>query len=471
MKSGWPKLVCPWPIRAPSQIVGQRLGPGRVEPELAEGRERPLLGERDSGQGRLRFATPPESLREHERPGEQAQGQPEMILELEARDVVLVVIDVGVEPDRREMLLRPLVGRLEGQRLVARQDQGIARAQIEALVVADVRAAPRERSRPGHRVGVFGVDLEAVDADRQHGPRAQKLHRGRGVENLAEIGADGGGAVELLAVAERAVHRERPVQLPVSQRRRQAVVDAQRARHRVPGRFQHEQRSPRRGPPRDRRTQGEPGNVRRQEQPALDLGERHMALADQRGEPSLNESALFLGDPFDIDALNEAVDHDKPQRSPILELLRRHRDANQHIAMSGVGLLDRVGGGEDFGDGHPPASDAGGNGGGLGPKFGKAPVDDNVRNGYGEVRSIRRRSETRRTGYGYRPRRTGRRRQRAGRHPRGRNDLPARQARRHRERPSQKQERRPPHSKRSLGRPSRNWRLAGVQEPAPDGLP
>ncbi len=195
-----------------------------------------------------------------------------------------------------------------------------------------------------------------------------------------------------------------------------------------------------------------------------------MALADQRGEPSLNDSALFLGDPFDIDALNEAVDHDKPQRSPILELLRRHRDANQHIAMSGVGLLDRVGGGEDFGDGHPPASDAGGNGGGLGPKFGKAPVDDNVRNGYGEVRSIRRRSETRRTGYGYRPRRTGRRRQRAGRHPRGRNDLPARQARRHRERPSQKQERRPPRSKRLLGQPSRNWRLAGVQEPAPDGL-
>ena len=195
-----------------------------------------------------------------------------------------------------------------------------------------------------------------------------------------------------------------------------------------------------------------------------------MALADQRSEPSLNERALFLGDSFDIDALDEAVDHDKPQRSPILELLRRHRDANQHIAASGVGLLDRVGGGEDFGDGHPPASDAGGNGGGLGLEFGKAPVDDNVRNGYGEVRSIRRRSETRRTGYGYRPRRTGRRRQRAGRHPRGRNDLPARQARRHRERPSQKQERRPPRSKRLLGEPSRNWRLAGVQEPAPDGL-
>ena len=88
----------------------------------------------------------------------------------------------------------------------------------------------------------------------------------------------------------------------------------------------------------------------------------------------------------------------------------------------------------------------------------------NVRNGYGQVRCVGRRRETRRTGNGYRPRWTGRRRQGARRHPRGRNDLRARQARRHQERPSQKQDRRPPREKRLLGEPSPNWRLAGVQK-------
>ena len=121
--------------------------------------------------------------------------------------------------------------------------------------------------------------------------------------------------------------------------------------------------------------QNEPGNVRRQDQPAFDLGQRHMALADQRSEPGLNERALFFGDTFDIDALDEPVDHDEPQRSPVLELLWRHRDANQHIAPRSVGLLDRVGGGEDLRDGHPPAADSRGDGGGLRLELGKAAFD------------------------------------------------------------------------------------------------
>ena len=110
-----------------------------------------------------------------------------------------------------------------------------------------------------------------------------------------------------------------------------------------------------------------------------------MALADQRSEPSLHERALSFGDALDIDALDEPVDHDEAQRSPVLELLRRHRDANQHIAPRGVGLLDRVGGGEDFGDGHPPPVESRRDGGGLGREFGKAPFHRHIRNGDGEA--------------------------------------------------------------------------------------
>jgi hypothetical protein len=209
-------------------------------------------------------------------------------------------------------------------------------------------------------------------------------------------------------------------------------------------------------PARDCRTEGKARNVGREEQPALDLAQRHMTLADQRSKPRLDERPLLLGNALHVEALDEAIDHDKPKRSAVLQLLRRHRDAHQHISPRGVGLLDYVGSRENFGDGHPPASDAGGNGGGQGLKLGKAPVDNNFRNGYREVRGIRRRSETRRTGYGYCRRRTGRRRQRAGGHPRGRNELPARHGRRHRKRPSQKQKRRPPRSMRLLGEPSRN---------------
>jgi len=41
---------------------------------------------------------------------EPSHRQPEVIFELEPRDLVLIVINIGVEPDRREMLLGPLVG-------------------------------------------------------------------------------------------------------------------------------------------------------------------------------------------------------------------------------------------------------------------------------------------------------------------------------------------------------------------------
>ena len=241
-----------------------------------------------------------------------------MILELKARDIVLVVIDIGVEPDRREMFLGPLVGRLERQRLGASQNQRIARAQIEALIIADVRRRPGKRRGPRHRVGVFGVDLESVDADRQHGPDAQKLHRRRRVENLAEVVAGGRGAVKLLAVAERAVHRQRAVQLPISERSRQPVVDPQRPRDGFWVASRTRSVPPGVGPAGDRRTEDKPRNVRRQDQPALDLGERHMALADQRSKPSLNERALSFGNAFDVDAFDESVDHDKAKRPPFL---------------------------------------------------------------------------------------------------------------------------------------------------------
>ena len=73
-----------------------------------------------------------------------------------------------------------------------------------------------------------------------------------------------------------------------------------------------------------------------------------MALADQRSQTSLNERALPFGNAFHVDALDKPVDHHEAKRSPILELLRRHRDANQHIAARCVGLFDCVGGREDL---------------------------------------------------------------------------------------------------------------------------
>ena len=75
-----------------------------------------------------------------------------------------------------------------------------------------------------------------------------------------------------------------------------------------------------------------------------------MALADQRSQPSLNERALLFRNAFHVNAFDKPVDHDETKLSPILELLRRHRDANQHIPVCGVGLFNCVGGGEDLGD-------------------------------------------------------------------------------------------------------------------------
>ena len=134
-------------------------------------------------------------------------------------------------------------------------------------------------------------------------------------------------------------------------------------------------------------------------QPALDLGKRHMALADQRSQTSLNERALPFGNAFHVHAFDKPVDYDKAKRSPVLELLRRHRDANQHIAARRVGLFDRVGGGEDLGDGHSPASDLCDNGSGLCLEFWKAAFDRDIGNGDGEVRSVLRRGESCWTGY------------------------------------------------------------------------
>ena len=100
-----------------------------------------------------------------------------------------------------------------------------------------------------------------------------------------------------------------------------------------------------------------------------------MALADQRSQSSLNKRALPFRNAFHVNAFDKPVDHDEAKRLPILELLRRHRDANQHIAMRGIRLFDCVGGGEDFGDGHPPAADFRGNGAGLGLQFWKTALD------------------------------------------------------------------------------------------------
>jgi hypothetical protein len=316
------------------------------------------------------------------------------------------------------MLLGPFVGSLKRQRLGARQDQRIARAQIEALIVADVRRRPGNGSGPRNGVGVFRVDFESVDADRQHGPDAQKLHRRRRIENLAEVVARGRCAVKLLAVSERAVHRRGPVQLPISERSRQPVVDSQRPRDGARSRLQHKEGPTGRGPARDRRTEDKARNIRRQDQPALDLGERYVAPSDQRSQPSLNERALLFRNAFHVEAFDKPVDHDETKLSPTLKLLRRHRDANQHIPVCGIGLFDRVGGGEDLGDGDPPASDFGGNGRGFGLEFWKAAFDRHVRDGNGEIRSVLRRRKSRRAGYDDCSRRAGRRRQRARRHAR-----------------------------------------------------
>ena len=98
-------------------------------------------------QNGLRFAASAEALGEDEGRGEHAIGQPEMILELEPGDIVLVVVEIGVEPDRDEVLLRPFVGPLNRQRLGAGEDQRIARAQVEALIIADVGRRPRASAR------------------------------------------------------------------------------------------------------------------------------------------------------------------------------------------------------------------------------------------------------------------------------------------------------------------------------------
>ena len=148
-----------------------------------------------------------------------------------------------------------------------------------------------------------------------------------------------------------------------------------------------------------------------------------MALADQRSKARLNERALPFGNAFDVDALDKSVNDDKAKRPAVLELLRRHRDANQHVAARGVGLFDRVGGGEDLGDGCPAASEFRGDGRGVGREFRKAAFHRHIRDGDRELRGVWRRSESRRTAQGDRARWTGRRRQRARRHARRRHRL------------------------------------------------
>jgi len=132
-----------------------------------------------------------------------------------------------------------------------------------------------------------------------------------------------------------------------------------------------------------------------------------VTFADQRSKPGLHQRALILGDAFRVDSLDEAVEHDKTKRPAVLQLLRRDCDANQHVAASGVSLLDRIGGGENIGDAHPPAADFLDDGGGLGLEFGKAPADRHIRDGDGEARSIGWRSQAGRVRQGYRPRWTG----------------------------------------------------------------
>ena len=191
-----------------------------------------------------------------------------------------------------------------------------------------------------------------------------------------------------------------------------------------------------------------------------------MALADQRREPRLNDRALPLGNTLGVDALDESVDDDEPERSAILELLRRNRDAHENESVRGVGLLDRIGRGEHLRDGYAPAADSRGDRVGLGRKFRKASLDRDVPDGDGQLRSVGRRRQPRRTGNGDRPRRARRRGQGGGRHARWGDILRIRAVPRRNERQGENPDRPSPLQLRKGARFTRTRLRSSAQTPA-----
>jgi hypothetical protein len=121
-----------------------------------------------------------------------------------------------------------------------------------------------------------------------------------------------------------------------------------------------------------------------------------MPLADQRGHPCRHQRLLLFRHAADIDRLDEPVDHDQAKGPAILQLLRRHRDAGQHIAASGVSPLNRIGGGENIGDADFPAAKSDRNGGRFGLKFGKAAAHRHIRQSDGQILRAGPRGQTRR---------------------------------------------------------------------------
>ena len=67
-----------------------------------------------------------------------------------------------------------------------------------------------------------------------------------------------------------------------------------------------------------------------------------MTYADQRRRARAHDASLALRNAVDVNGLDKTVDHDNPQRAAVNQLLRRHRDAHEHVAVQGIGPLDCV---------------------------------------------------------------------------------------------------------------------------------
>ena len=78
-------------------------------------------------------------------------------------------------------------------------------------------------------------------------------------------------------------------------------------------RLDHEDRAARFGAWRQSRAERDAVGVARDQQPALDLAELEVALADEGLDDAVDPPAHRLGNAGGVEALDEAVDHDEPQ--------------------------------------------------------------------------------------------------------------------------------------------------------------
>ena len=265
-----------------------------------------------------------------------------IVIQADACHPVLVVIEIAAELGGLENLIDGFDRHIELQHLTASPPQAHRAAQRHPIKHSD-RLRNSGRSRCSRRrVGVFGIEREAIVAQRKQCSTAVDLQRRGGMQQALRVRHQDIG-VELLAERQQRVRSHAGVDLPGAKGAVQSIVQRNCAVDLSVSPTDDQSRTTLRGPRSEGALETEAGQISSDQQMTLDGRQQEMVPRYQRPQSMPHQRLQASRHGLDIHFLDEAIDDLQLEDIAVGDPLRRHDDAHQHITMPRVGLLERAG--------------------------------------------------------------------------------------------------------------------------------